>query len=382
MKIAFIGQKGIPATYGGIERYVEELSTRLADRGHAVWVYVRNYYTPGTDTIYKGVYLVRIPTIRSKHLDTLVHVFLSTLDLIRRDVDIIYVHAVGPSALIPLMRLLKPRAKVISVFQSRDDLHAKWGRFARFCLRIGTWFACKMPHATVTSSKILHQYAMEKYHADTVQIYNGAPSPKELHGNEMEQKLGITQGSYFLMVTRFVRHKNIHKVIRAFKNLKTDKKLVIAGGAVYTDKYYQEIQELAKGDDRIILPGVVSGNNLWELYQKAYAFVQASGSEGMPLAVLEAMSFGCGIIASDIKEHYEVLEEAALYFDVNSVSELTALMGLALTQPQSLFEKGTLARQRARNVFSWERITDQVEWLFETVINDPESVKVFSEKIR
>lgn len=377
MKIAFVGQKGIPATYGGVERYVEELSTRLARRGHAVWVYVRPYYTKTNDRIYKGVYLIKVPTIRSKHFDTIVHVFLSTLHLLTLDVDLIYVHSVGPSLLIPLMRILKPRAKVVSVFQSRDSLHAKWGKFARFMLNIGTWFACKTPHATVSSSREIYEYAKKNFHVETVQIHNGAPVPSSIRSNTMEKKYGIFQDSFFLMVTRFVRHKNIHKVITAFKKLDTDKKLVIAGGAVYTDEYYQELLDLAKDDPRIIFTGFTSGQNLWELYQKAYAFIQASGAEGMPLSVLEAMAYGCGIIASDIPEHFEVLADAALYFDLNDPKDLQVILMLALKNPQAVFEKGTLAKQRAKAHFSWDRITDQVEELFMATIRgeSPEEIR-------
>jgi glycosyltransferase involved in cell wall biosynthesis len=368
MKIAFIGQKGIPATYGGFERYVEELSTRLARRGHAVWVYVRPYYTKTTDKIYKGVYLVKVPTIRSKHLDTIVHVFLSTLHLLTLDVDIIYVHGVGPSSLVPLMRILKPRAKVVSVFQSRDSLHAKWGKFARFMLNIATWMTCKFPHETVTSSKELYRFAKESYGVETIQINNGAPEPSTLRSNEMEKKLGISQGSFFLMVTRFVRHKNIHRVIEAFKKLETDKKLVIVGGAVYTDKYFQELLELAKGDPRIIFTGFLSGSNLWELFQKTYAFIQSSGTEGMPLSVLEAMAYGCGVIASDIPEHRELLGDAALYFDLENSADLKAMLGLALKSPQSVFEKGALAKHRAKTYFGWDKITERVEELFGSLL--------------
>lgn len=378
MKIAFIGQKGIPATYGGVERYVEQLSTRLARRGHAVWVYVRPYYTKTNDRIYKGVYLVKVPTIRSKHFDTIVHVFLSTIHLLTLDVDLIYVHSVGPALLIPLMRILKPRAKIVSVFQSRDALHAKWGKFARFVLNIGTWFACKTPHATISSSHEIYEYAKKNFHVETVQISNGAPVPSSIRSNVMEKKYGIFQGSFFLMVTRFVRHKNIHKVISAFKKLDTDKKLVIAGGAVYTDEYYQELLELAKDDPRIIFTGFTSGQNLWELYQKAYAFIQASGAEGMPLSVLEAMAYGCGIIASDIPEHFEVLADAALYFDLNDSKDLQVILKLALKNPQAVFEKGTLAKQRAKAQYSWERIADQVEELFLATVRgeSPEEIRI------
>lgn len=364
MKIAFVGQKGIPATYGGFERYVEELSTRFARRGHAVWVYVRPYYTKTNDRIYKGVYLVKIPTIRSKHLDTITHVFLSILHLVTLKVDIVYVHGVGPSLLIPLIRILKPRTKVVSVFQSLDSKHAKWGKFAAFMLDLGAWLACKTPHATVTSSKELYDYAKKQFHAETVQIYNGAPERTIVRSNEMEKKYKIFQGSFFLMVTRFVRHKNIHKVIEAFKKLDTDKKLVIAGGAVYTDDYYQELLELAKGDPRIIFTGFTSGSDLWELYQKAYAFIHASAAEGMPLSVLEAMAYGCGIIASDIPEHHEVLGDAALFFDLKDRKDLQAMLYLTLKNPQSVFEKGAQAAQRAKSHFGWDKITEQVEELF------------------
>lgn len=361
MKIAFIGQKGIPATYGGVERYVEELSTRLAARGHGVWVYCRPYYTVLPDKMYHGVYLVKVPTIPSKHLDTIVHTFLSTVHMMFRDYDIIYVHSIGPSLLIPLMRLMKPRSKVISVFQSRDDEHAKWGGFARAILRFGAWMACHTPHATLSSSKDITEYAKNVLHADTIQMYNGVPRARDAGSDIIAKKFGLTKSEYFLVASRFVEHKNIHTIIRAFKNLKTDKKLVLAGDSVYTDAYTKQLMDEAAGDERIIFTGFQQGEVLWQLFQNAYAFVTASRAEGLPLSVLEAMSYGTAVIASDIPAHHEALSNFGFYFPAGDDQKLQVLLERLLSHPEEIFAAGGGLKHRALTIFDWDAITAQIE---------------------
>ena len=370
MRIAFVGQKGIPATYGGVERYVEELSTRLAKRGHFVWVYARKYYTQSNDRMYKGVHRVHVPTLQSKYFDTVIHTVLSIFHLVFKQVDIVYVHSVGPSLFIPLIRILKPGTKVVSVFQCRDEFQQKWGPIASRILRLGGWMTCKAPHATVTSSKILHAYARDSYHTETTQIYNGAPVARELKSNEVGERFGLNHGDYLLMVTRFVPHKNVHLAIKAFKKTTTTKKLVIAGGSTHTDDYTAKLHELAKGDDRIIFTDFVSGTLLWELFQKAYAFVQPSSSEGLPLSVLEAMSYGIGVLASDIPEHRELLGVHGLYFDLQEPHGLANRMTDLLAKPEEVFASGSALKQRSASVFGWEKVTDDVEALFERVLDD------------
>ena len=370
MRIAFLGQKGIPAIHGGVERYVEELSTRLASRGHAVWVYVRKHYTPSLDRMYKGVYIVRTPSFHTKYFDTVTHMITSIIHLIFLPVDIIYIHSVGPALFIPIIRFLKPRARVVSVFQSRDDQHAKWGWFAKRVLRFATRMACVTPHATVTSSQALAQYARRKYKKETIQIYNGVARARLYKSNDIVSRLNLMKGEYFLMVTRFVPHKNIHTVISAFKKLSTKKKLVIVGGSVFTDEYAERLRELAAGDSRIVFTGFLQGASLWSLLAHAYAFVTASRSEGLPLSVLEAMSYGIPVIASNISEHRELLQSAGLYFSLRGGRELHSKMRYALSHPKQIFENGTILKHRASRVFNWEVITDEVELLFAQLLAD------------
>ncbi|MFC1641056.1 glycosyltransferase family 4 protein [Patescibacteria group bacterium] len=370
MKIAFLGQKGIPATYGGVERYVEELSTRLARRGHNVLVYTRPYYSPNTEKLYKGVHIQKIPTVQAKHLDTILHTFFSTLHLLFKKVDVIYVHSVGPALLIPVIRLLKPRAKVVSVFQCRDDLHAKWGGFASMILRLGAWMACKTPHATVTSSRELQAFAKNKYRVETVQIYNGVPRAKTPGSDMIQENYGLDPDSYFLVVSRLVEHKNIHRIIEDFKKISTDKKLVIAGGSAYTNKYEEELRELASDDDRIMLLGFVSGQPLWQLYQNCYTYIHASQSEGMPFSVLEAMSYGRGIIASDIQEHREALGQYGTYFNLKNSHDLIDKLDYAIANPEIMNSYGRELRERSTQLFDWDIITDEVEILFQEIISD------------
>ncbi|MFH2105335.1 MAG: glycosyltransferase family 4 protein, partial [Parcubacteria group bacterium] len=306
MKIAFIGQKGIPAKGGGVERHVEELAVRLAKLGNEVYVYSRKHYTGYNQPSYKGVNLIYLPSIRAKNLEAISHSSLATLDALRRKFDVVHYHGVGPATLALIPRLLKRKTKVITTFHCRDQFHQKWSPPARLYLRFGEMAAAKFPHQTIAVSNVIKDVCAEKYNSNkAARIPNGV-MVKEYPGSEMINKFGLKSGQYLMTCARLVRHKGIHYLIEAFNELKASNpenlkklKLAVVGDSVYTDKYVRELKEMAEKNDDIIFTGFQSDKTLAQLFQNAYVYIHPSEAEGLPITVLEAMKFGKAVLVSD-----------------------------------------------------------------------------------
>ena len=276
MKIAFIGQKGIPAKSGGIETHVDFLSRGLAKLGHEIFVYTRPWYTDKNLAEYQGVKLISLATVKTKHFDAIVHSFLASCHALFQKFDVIHYHGVGPALCAWIPRLLKPSVKVVVTFHCIDRKHQKWGRIARLALRLGEWCAVAFAHKTITVSQTLQTYCEDVYDAETIYIPNGVEMPCLVSPNLIREKFNLEKGSYILFLSRLVRHKGAHLLIQAYKNLRQsvetipsrwagrhelsllggNKTLVIAGGSAFTDDYVQELKDLAAGDPNIIFTDV------------------------------------------------------------------------------------------------------------------------------
>jgi glycosyltransferase involved in cell wall biosynthesis len=359
MRVFIIGQKGIPAHGGGIERHVEELAIRLASKGQDVFVYARKGYTKSDQATYKGVNVLYTPTIYTKHLEAITHTFLSILNLLRqKQVDIIHIHGIGPSLLVPFARLIKPRAKVISTIHCSDYNHQKWGGFARLALRLGERIGSTMSHLPITVSKGLKKQIKENYKANGVYIPNGVPLPELNSDPESLKQWNIEPGNYIVAVNRLIRHKGVHFLVEAYNQLQTDKKLVIVGGSEYTDDYVKELHELAKGNENIIFTGKQSGDNLKALYQHAYLFVQPSLSEGLSIALLEALSYKQTVLASDIPENLEVVEGIGYTFASGDSKDLAKRLEFLVTHPEIVKQRKELGRDHVAKHYDWGQIAD------------------------
>lgn len=301
-----IGQKGLPATFGGIEHHVEEVGARLASRGHEVTVYCRTTYRSVTEETYRGMRLVLLPTIDSKHLDAIAHSALATVSALRRSPDIVHYHALGPGLVAPLPRLFGP-ARVVLTVHGLDQQRAKWGLAARGILEMAHWMSARVPDATVVVSEALARHYRERFDRRTFYVPNGIDGQPFTAPNGTLQGYGLEPGSYLLFVGRLVPEKAPDLLVRAFRRVQTDRCLVIAGGSSFSDSYAAELRDLAGGDPRVRFTGYVYGDALRELYSNARAFVLPSVVEGMPLTILEAISHGLPVIASDIEPHREVL---------------------------------------------------------------------------
>ncbi|MFA7319476.1 MAG: glycosyltransferase family 4 protein [Parcubacteria group bacterium] len=369
MKIAFIGQKGIPAKFGGVERYTEEVAVRMAKKGHDVFVYTRKNYTDPKLKEYRGTKLISLPSFNTKNLDAISHTFFATMHAIFQDYDVIHYHSIGPTSLSFLIRIFKPKAALISIFQCQDYAHKKWGWFAKGYLRFSEFLTCKVPNVTIVVSSILKKYAAEKYHRETVLIPNGTEI-KQVEKTDYLQKWNLQKGGYIVCIGRLIRHKGVHYLIEAFKNLEDKhltrgKKLVIVGDGFHTDDYVKELKDTARGRENIIFTGSRSGEELDQLFAHSYLFVQPSESEGLSMALLEAMGHSKAILSSDIKENMEPLnDETAVFFKSGDARDLEEKMVFLINNPVIARTMGEAAMQKARKEYSWDTIVSQIEKVY------------------
>jgi len=371
MKIAFIGHKGIPAKIGGVERYTEEIAILLAKRGHEVFAYVRDNYTDKNLKEYKGVKLIHLPAIHTKNLDAITHTLLATIHALFQHYDVIQYHSLGPTSLSFIPKIFNPKTAVLSIYQSRDYLHRKWGCLAKAYLKFSEYITCRVPDKTIAVTKLLAELAKEKYGMDLPVIPNGASADPTADANCLA-KWNLEKGRYFLAVSRFIRHKGLHYLIEAFKILEDagrtkNMKLVLVGDGFHTSDYVNYLKKISWGRENIIFTGIQSGKTLHQLCSHAYCFVQPSESEGLSLALLEAMAYGLPVIASDIPENLEAVQNQALTFRNKNVDDLTKKIAQLVENPEAAEEMGRELKKLADTRYNWEAIADQFESVYKEI---------------
>ncbi len=359
-----IGQKGIPATYGGIERHVEEIGARLAERGHEVSVYARPHYTKMGGT-YRGMRIHRLMSFNTKHLDTITHCFFSTLDCLARRYDIVHFHALGPSVFSSLPRLA--RSKTVVTVHGLDWQRGKWGKGAAWFLRQCEKPAIHLPDRTIVVSKSLQDHFWNHYRAETIVIPNGTNPAVHRPPNKI-RKYGLDRHRYVLFVGRLVPEKGCHMLLEAFTKLRTDARLVMAGGSSFSDGYVDTLMRIRNGDERIHMLGYVYGDLLDELWSNAYLVVQPSFLEGFSISLVEAMSHGKCILASDIPENMEVVADCAVTFRTEDVKDLQAKLEYLLEDPVEVDRIARRCKAHARDRFSWSRIVEATEAVYREML--------------
>lgn len=373
MRIAFIGQKGIPAIAGGVEKHVEKLATRLAAQGHEVTVYVRSHYTPKTLTEFEGVTLIHVPSIHTKNLDAITHTFFSTMHALFQPYDIIHFQSIGPSLLSIIPRLLKPKSRVVATFHSRDYFHKKWGFFARTFLHVAEYITCRVPERTIVSTETLIEYAKTTYGRDVTFIPSGAEVAFEADTSMLSQ-WGLRSKRYLLAVHRLVPHKGTHYLIKAFKELEDTNrvpnnfKLVVVGANANTEEYENFLKHLAEGRPNILLVGEQTGLALETLYSHAYLYVQPSEEEGLSLALLEAMGHGLMPVVSDIEPHKEAVANTGAFFPVKNVDGLKNELAYFLNRSDEVTVLGKSAQERVREHYSWDAVAKKTIDVYQNVM--------------
>jgi len=363
MRVAMIGQKGIFVTHnGGVETHVENLSKTLAHMGHEVFVYSRKHYTPRELKKRSGVKNLKLIftfSINTKYLDAISHTFFSTIHALFQKYDVIHYHGVGPSVLSFIPRFLKRKTKTIVTFHSQDRYHKKWGKLASKILLLGEWTACKFPHATIAVSKTIQRLCKIEYGRNVKYIPNGVKI-WEAEGHNKIKKWNLVPDNYILTVARFIRHKGLHWLIKAYKKLDTDKKLVLVGESPYPSEYKDYLIKLAKGDENIIFTGYQTGETLDQLFINSYLYVHPSEAEGLSITILEAMSYGKTVLISDIPENLEAMGEYGRYFKTGNVSDLYNKLSKLLCDPEYVKNTGQKAKNFVRKEYAWEKITKEV----------------------
>lgn len=357
-----IGQKGIPAIFGGIERHVEELSSELSRTGTDVAVYCRGWYCANREGA-SSVRKIFTPSLHTKHLDAISHTFISTLHAIFVEKpDIIHYHGVGPSLCAWIPRLLSPQTRVVVTFHSIDRNHDKWGRFARFVLRLGEWSACRFGDRTIAVSRALENYCRDVYNTDASYLPNGVTAFPDSNPGLLAE-WNLAPGRYLLFVGRLIRLKGVHTLVSAYRQLPAEVRsrypLVIAGEAC-DQKYVRELTVLARGAN-IKFVGNQTGAKLAALYRGAALFVQPSECESMPIVVLEAAGENVPIIASDIAAHKEILNGEGTYFESRNILELAATLQEVLGDLGGAKERAKATHARAKEMYDWSKIAAETK---------------------
>ena len=355
VRVAFIGGRGVVSKYSGIESYYEQVGQELARLGHDVTVYCRTYFTPPMSE-HHGMRVRRLPTVRSKHLETVVHTFLSTLDAMSSDYDIVHYHCLGPALFSFLPRLAGK--KTIVTVQGLDWQRRKWGWIASHILCLGEAAAVALPNATMVVSHTLQQYYRQRYEQQTTYIPNGASQIRHCTPRQLA-KWGLLPDNYVLFLGRLSPEKNCHLLVDAFEHIRTDMKLVLAGGSSHSDAYVETLRR--HQSERICFLPWTSGEALEELLSNAALFVLPSDLEGLSLALLDAMAAGVCVLTSDIPENNEVVAGAGFTFHRGDRDDLERMLDLLVRNPELRRQSANRAQKRIQSDYAWPAIARAIE---------------------
>lgn len=367
MAIAMFGQKRL-SREGGIEIVVKELCTRMAKNGYTVTCYNRSgHHVSGAEydkkTEYEGINQKCVPTIEKKGLAAVSSSFFAALYSAFGKYNVVHIHAEGPAFFSWLPKLLGKR--VIVTVHGLDWQREKWkSGFGSKFIKQGEKNAVKYADEIIVLSKGVHDYFRNQYGRETRFIPNGVNRQEIRKAELITDKFGLIKDSYILFLGRLVPEKGIRYLIEAFKNVKTEKKLVIAGGSSDTDSFMKELKELAKDDKRIIFTGFVQGQMLEELYSNAYIYTLPSDLEGMPLSLLEAMSYGNCCLVSDIQECTEVVEDKALIFKKSNVQDLQNKLQEACDRTEKVMELKQQAADYICKKYNWDDVVEETLKLY------------------
>ena len=369
LNIVMLGQKRIPSREGGVEIVVEELSTRMAKMGHSVTCLNRKghhisgkQYDGQVLNEYKGVVLKTVPTVNKKGLAAMTASFTGAFYAAFGKYDVVHFHAEGPCAMLWLPKLFGKRC--IATIHGLDHKRAKWGKLASAYIMLGEKVAAKYADSIIVLSRAVQEYFRNTYGRETVFIPNGVNKPQIVSPDLITREYNLQKEGYILYLGRLVPEKGIKYLIEAFKQVHTNKRLVIAGGASDTDEYAKELVELAQEDKRIIFTGFVQGRKLEELYSNAYLYVLPSDLEGMPLSLLEAMSYGNCCIVSDIPECLDVVSNNGIVFKKGNVLELAEKLQDVCDYPEKVMRYKENSAQYVCNKYNWDDVVKKTLELY------------------
>ena len=310
---------------------------------------------------YKGIKLITIPTINKKGIDALVYSFWATIRALFGKYDVIHYHAEGPCVMLLIPHLF--RIKTVATIHGLDWQRSKWRGFATEYIKLGEKVAAKYADEIIVLSKGMQKYFKDTYNRDTTLIPNGVNKPEVKEAKIIKEKFGLEKEKYILFLARIVPEKGLHYLIEAYKQINTDKKLVIAGGASHTNDYLEKIKEMIKDDDRIIMTGFVQGQLLEELFSNCYLYCLPSDVEGMPISLLEAMSYGCNCLVSNIEENIQVTQNYAERFEKSNITDLKEKLENILNKEMKN-NKEEISNYILKK-YNWDDVVDKTISLFE-----------------
>lgn len=356
MKIAMIGHKLVPSRSGGIEVAVEALAVRMAKQGHDVTLYNRGRHPHFHNQIYKGVRIRSVPVLPFQGIAAVMGSVFATVRAMFGSYDCIHFHAEGIAAMAFLPRLFGIRTVV--TIHGLDWQRSKWGNFASWYLKLGERVAASCADEIIVLSQAVKQYFLDTYGRETVYIPNGMPPAVLRPASLIREKWGLEKDQYFLYLGRIVPEKGLETLIRSFSQVQTQKKLVIAGSPDDLPEHYAHLREISANDDRILFTGFVKEQVMEELYSNCYVYCLPSRLEGMPISLLEALSFGNCCLTSNIPECTEVLGNFGFHFPSGSVADLRTVLQMLCDFPELVEDR----RNRVRMDFThhtWDEVTDE-----------------------
>lgn len=353
MKIVVVGTRGIPYIMGGVETHCEELFSRIAKKGFDVVVIRRKSYVNDGLTKWNGVELVDVETPKKKSLEAIVHTFRAINEAKKLGADVLHIHAIGPALLVPYAKLLG--MKVVFTHHGPDYNRDKWGFVARNILKLGERVGCVFSDDVIVISNVIKELIARKYkrtkHVHL--IYNGVPKPELCDYPEYFSELGIEKGNYLLGMCRFVPEKNLHHLVEAFSKIDAKGcRLVLAGDTDFEDGYSRNLKRMAH-EAGVVLTGFIKGKKLHSLLTNARSYVLPSSHEGLPIALLEAMSYGLPVVVSDIPANLEVGLESECYFETGNIDQLAIKL-------QKSVNVECYRLSYKMDEYNWDIIADQV----------------------
>lgn len=372
LKIAMLGQKRVPSREGGIEVVVEELSTRMVEHGAEVTCYNRKGHKADGDPFngqslkeYKGVKIKEVFTIKKRGLAAMTSSIAGSLRVAFGNYDVIHYHAEGPAMLCWLPKLFGK--KIVVTVHGLDHRRAKWGKLAALYIILGERSAVRFADEIIVLSRGIQQYFLETYGRDTRYISNGVNRVTPRIAEQITDRWGLEKDKYILYLGRIVPEKGERILIQAFRGVQTDKKLVIAGGSSDTEEFMKELKELALGDERIVFTDFVQGRIKHELYSNAYVYTLPSELEGMPLSLLEAMSYGNCCLTSDIAECAEVVEDKAVLFANQNMEDLREKLQTLCDRPEMVQKYKESAAEYILQKYNWDSVVEETMAIYDYI---------------
>ena len=354
MRIAMIGHKRIPGREGGVEVVVEELATRMAAKGHSVTVYNRKKKGIQSQKYYNGVRLIEIPTLDCKSANAVIYAFWASIRATIKKYDVIHFHAIGPSFFLLIPHLF--RKHTVVTVHGLNYKTPKWKGVGAWFIRKGEMITAKYADQVIVLSLEQKRYFKEKYNRNVIYIPNGTTIYDREKPEIIKNKYGLESGKYILFLSRIVPGKGLEYLLDAYKNVEGELPLVIAGKSEYAEDFYASVLKKASRDQRVNLIGFVEGKELRELYSNAKLFVFPSEAEGMPMCLLEAMSYDCPCLVSNIPENLEVGGEFVQSFETQNVNDLEDKLRMCLEHPE-IFKIGS--GKYIREKYCWDSVVDQ-----------------------